>query len=141
MMTKVCIEQYQNDKSHSITIETLKSNIKKQAITLISALTVAGVASPTIGYAGYFYADCAIPSIDAANAYAGSCINVENFPIKSFTAYVESGSCGDGTSAVLNTYTAASCNESTLFESFSVDSKKQCFEADVTLVSLKAECI
>ncbi|KAJ5997828.1 hypothetical protein N7499_005778 [Penicillium canescens] len=112
-----------------------------KAMTLISALTLAGVASPIIGYAGYFYADCAIPSIDSANAYAGSCINVENFPIKSFTAYVESGSCGDGTSAVLNTYTAAGCNESTLFETFSVDSKKQCFEADVTLVSLKTECI
>lgn len=99
------------------------------------------VANPTIGYAGYFYADCAIPSIDTANAYAGSCINVENFPIKSFTAYNESGSCGDGTSAVLNTYTAAGWDESTLFETFSVDSEKQCFEADVTLASLKAECV
>ncbi|KAJ5747117.1 uncharacterized protein N7511_008813 [Penicillium nucicola] len=112
-----------------------------KTITLLSALTVAAVANPTIGYAGYYYADCAVPSIDATNAYAGSCINVENFPIKSFTAYVESGSCADGTSAVLSTYTAASCDESTLFETFSVDSVKQCFEADVTLVSIKAECV
>jgi hypothetical protein len=102
---------------------------------------VAAVANPTIGYAGYFYADCAIPSIDAANVYAGSCVNVENFPIKSFTAYVESGSCADGTSAMLSTYTAAGCDDSTLFETFSVDSEKQCFVADTTLVSVKAECI
>ncbi|KAJ5312170.1 hypothetical protein PENANT_c011G04721 [Penicillium antarcticum] len=112
-----------------------------RTITLLSALTVAAVANPTIGYAGFYYAGCAIPSIDAANAYARSCINVENFPIRSFTAYIESGSCADGTSTVLNTYTAADCDDSTLFETFNVDSKKQCFEADVTLVSIKAECV
>lgn len=104
-------------------------------------LAVAAVANPTVGYAGYFYTNCTNPSIDAANAYAGSCINVEDFPIKSFTAYVETGSCADGTSAVLNTYTASGCDDLTLFETVNVDSEKQCFEADATLVSLKAECV
>ncbi|CAI7625219.1 hypothetical protein N7533_013208 [Penicillium manginii] len=110
-------------------------------ITVLSALAAAAVANPTVGYAGYYFADCATPSIDAANAYAGSCINVENIPIKSFTAYVESGACADGTSAVLNTYTASGCDASTLFETVSVDSVKQCFAADTTLVSLKVECV
>lgn len=108
---------------------------------MLSALAVAAVANPTVGYAGYYFTNCTTPSIDATNAYAGSCINVENFPIKSFTAYVESGACSDGTSPVLNTYTASGCDESTLFETVSVDAEKQCFEADVTLVSLKAECV
>jgi hypothetical protein len=104
-------------------------------------MVVATIANPTVGYAGYFYTNCTVPSIDAANAYAGSCINVENFPIKSFSAYVESGSCADGTSAVLNVYTASGCDDSALYETVSVDSNKQCFEADVTLVSLQAECV
>ncbi|CEJ57931.1 hypothetical protein PMG11_06606 [Penicillium brasilianum] len=108
---------------------------------VFSALAVMAVANPTVGYAGYFYTNCTVPSIDAANAYAGSCINVENFPLKSFTAYVEAGSCSDGTSAVLNTYTASGCDDSTLFGTYSVSGEKQCFEADVTLVSLKAECV
>lgn len=110
-------------------------------MSVFSVLAVVAVANPTIGYAGYFYTDCAAPSVDAGNAYAGSCVNVENFPIKSFSAYVETGSCADGTSAVLNTYTAAGCDDSSLFGTFSVDGEKQCFEADVTLVSLKAECV
>lgn len=114
---------------------------KLKIIAVFSALAVAAVADPTVGYAGYYFADCATPSIDATNAYAGSCINVENIPIMSFTAYVESGACADGTSAVLNTYTASGCDNSTLFGTFSVDSKKQCFEANVTLVSLKTECV
>ncbi|KAJ5097824.1 hypothetical protein N7532_004825 [Penicillium argentinense] len=112
-----------------------------QTVSVLSALAVIATGNPTVGYAGYFYSNCIAPSIDAANAYGGSCINIENFPLKSFTAYVESGSCTDGTSAVLNTYTASGCNYSTLYETVSVESEKQCFEADVTLVSLKAECI
>ncbi|RAH74892.1 uncharacterized protein BO66DRAFT_425281 [Aspergillus aculeatinus CBS 121060] len=113
-----------------------------QTLALVATtLAVAVTANPTVGYAGYFYENCTTPSIDAGNAYAGSCLNVENFPIKSFTAYVESGSCADGTSAVLHTYTASGCDESTLFETVSVDTEKQCFEADVTLVSIKSECV
>ncbi|KAJ5814107.1 uncharacterized protein N7503_000857 [Penicillium pulvis] len=104
-------------------------------------MAVAATANPTIGYAGYFYTNCTVPSIDAANAYAGSCVNVEDFPIKSFTAYVESGSCADGTSAVFNTYTAAGCADSDLSETVSVTTEKQCFEADVTLYSIMAECV
>ncbi|KAJ5371536.1 uncharacterized protein N7496_007628 [Penicillium cataractarum] len=113
----------------------------KKIVTIFAAIAVVAVAEPTIGYAGYFNTNCTAPSIDAANAYAGSCINVENFPIESYSAYVEAGSCADGTSAVLNTYTASGCDDSTLFDTVSVNSEKQCFEADVTLVSLKAECV
>jgi hypothetical protein len=112
-----------------------------KTITILSTLAVAAVANPTVGYAGYFYTNCTTPGIDAANVYAGSCVNVEDFPIKSFTAYIESGSCATGTSVVFNTYSAAGCNDLTLFKTVSVDSEKQCFEADVTLVSLKAECV
>lgn len=104
-------------------------------------MVATAAANPTVGYAAYYYSGCNTTSIDAANAYAGSCINVENFPIKSFTAYVESGACADGTSAVLSTYTEAGCDDSTLYETISVDSEKQCFEVDTTLVSLKTECV
>ncbi|RAL12532.1 uncharacterized protein BO97DRAFT_405469 [Aspergillus homomorphus CBS 101889] len=113
----------------------------KTLTLLATTLAVAVTANPTVGYAGYFYENCTAPSIDAGNAYAGSCLNVENFPIKSFTAYVEAGACADGTSAVLHTYTASGCDESTLYDTVSVDSEKQCFEADVTLVSIKSECV
>ncbi|KAJ5722254.1 hypothetical protein N7488_000289 [Penicillium malachiteum] len=109
--------------------------------SIIAVVAAVAVANPTVGYAGYFYAGCNTTSIDAANAYAGSCINVENFPIKSFSAYVESGACADGTSAVLNTYTASGCDDTTLYSTAAVDSDKQCFEVDTTLVSLKAECV
>jgi hypothetical protein len=104
-------------------------------------MAVAATANPTIGYAAYYYTNCTVPSIDATNAYAGSCVNVEDFPIKSFTAYVESSSCADGTSAVLNTYVASGCDDSDLFETVSVTSEKQCFAADATLYSIKAECV
>jgi hypothetical protein len=119
----------------------INPNIIHQIVSVFSALAVIAAANPTVGYAGYFYTNCTTPSVDAANAYAGSCINVENFPIKSFSAYVETGSCADGTSTVLNIYTASGCDDSSLFGKFSVDGEKQCFEADVTLVSLKAECV
>ncbi|KAJ5682565.1 hypothetical protein N7462_005730 [Penicillium macrosclerotiorum] len=112
-----------------------------QAVSLLSAFLAVAAANPTVGYAGYYFAGCNTTSIDAGNAYAGSCLNVENFPIKSFSAYVESGSCADGTSPVLNTYTASGCDDSTLYETVSVDSEKQCFEVDTTLISIKTECV
>ncbi|KAJ5670178.1 uncharacterized protein N7477_005541 [Penicillium maclennaniae] len=104
-------------------------------------MVVAALANPTIGYAGYFYTNCTSPSIDAANAYVGACINVEDFPIKSFSAYIESGSCSGDTSAVLNIYTASGCDDTTLHDTVSVDTEKQCFEANITLVSLQSECV
>ncbi|KAJ5278846.1 hypothetical protein N7478_004218 [Penicillium angulare] len=109
--------------------------------SIIAAFAAVAVADPTVGYAAYFFAGCNTTSIDAANAYAGSCVNVENFPVKSFTAYVESGACADGTTAVLSTYTASGCDDTTLYETVDVDSDKQCFEIDTTLVSLKTECV
>lgn len=112
-----------------------------QAVTLLSAFLAVAVANPTVGYAGYYRTACNSTSIDAANVYAGTCVNIENFPILSFGAYIESGSCADGTSAIFSTYTASGCDDSTLYETVSVDSEKQCFEADVTLVSLKTECV
>ena len=106
-----------------------------------SMMAATATANPTVGYAAYYFSGCNTTSIDAANAYAGSCVNVENFPIKSFTAYVESGSCADGASAVLNTYTDAGCDDSTLYETVSVNGEERCFEIDTTLVSLKTECV
>ncbi|KAJ5759718.1 hypothetical protein N7520_006874 [Penicillium odoratum] len=89
----------------------------------------------------YYYANCTGPSITAANAYGGACVNIEDFPLKSFTAYIESGSCADGTSAVFNTYTASGCDAADLSLSVDVDTEKQCFEDDATLVSVMAECV
>lgn len=104
-------------------------------------MAVAATADPTIAYAGSFYTNCTAPSVDAASAYAGACVNVEDFPIKSFSAYIQSGSCADGTSAVFNTYTASGCDDSDLSETVSVTTEKQCFEADVTFYSIMAECV
>ncbi|KAJ5176573.1 uncharacterized protein N7482_002450 [Penicillium canariense] len=112
-----------------------------KTVAFFAAFAVVAVANPTVGYAGYYSTDCSSTGYDAASVYAVSCVNIENFPINSFSAYIESGSCADGTSAVLDIYTASGCDDSTLYETVSVDSEKQCFEADVTLYSLKAECV
>ena len=140
MLTKVSVKPVLPHPSSTIFVSTpVLSQI--QTIAILSTLVAAAIANPTIGYAGYFYTNCTAPSIDAANAYAGSCVNVEDFPIKSFSAYIESGSCANGTSAVLNTYTASGCDDSTLYKTVSVDGDKQCYEADITLVSLQVECV
>ncbi|KAJ5894929.1 hypothetical protein N7495_006620 [Penicillium taxi] len=110
-------------------------------ITVLCTLVAAAVATnPTISYGGSFYNDCSSVST-SASVYDGSCVNIENFPLKSFSAYIASGTCPDGTSAVFSTYTASGCDNSTLYEAVSVDSDKQCFEADVTLISLSAACV
>ncbi|KAJ5737074.1 uncharacterized protein N7483_002199 [Penicillium malachiteum] len=111
--------------------------------SIIAAFAAIAVANPTVGYAGYFYAGCNTTTVDLTNAYAGtaSCVNIEDFPIKSFSAYIESGECADGTTAVLSTYTASGCDDTTLYQTVDVTSAEQCFEIDTTFVSVKAECV
>ncbi|OGM40823.1 hypothetical protein ABOM_010548 [Aspergillus bombycis] len=111
-----------------------------KSVTVLPALAMAAMASPLVSYAGYFYENCTGPSITATNVAASFCSNVEDFPIKSFTAYVFSGACDDSKSPVLNVYTASNC-ESGLFDTVSVNAEKQCFEADTTIVSLGVECV
>ncbi|PWY94632.1 hypothetical protein BO94DRAFT_582021 [Aspergillus sclerotioniger CBS 115572] len=116
----------------------MKSVLSKA--TLLALPTLA-LSSPLVSYAGYYFTNCTSPSVTATNVAASYCVNVENIPIKSFTAYVFSGACDDSTTPVLNTYTEAGCAADSLFETVDVDSEKQCFEADVTLVSLGVECV
>ncbi|RAL03903.1 uncharacterized protein BO80DRAFT_462571 [Aspergillus ibericus CBS 121593] len=109
--------------------------------TLLTLPTLA-LSNPLISYAGYYYTNCTSPSVTAANVAASYCVNVEDIPIKSFTAYVFSGACADAsTTPVLHTYTESGCAADSLFETVDVDEEKQCFEADVTLVSLGVECV
>ncbi|KAJ5915128.1 hypothetical protein N7454_011240 [Penicillium verhagenii] len=112
-----------------------------KTIALIASMAVATIANPTITYAGYFDDACSTTTVDLASAYAGACVNIEDFPILSFSAVIASGSCADGTSAVLNTYLASGCDTADLSQTVSVTDVKQCFAADVTLVSISAECV
>ncbi|KAF7592239.1 hypothetical protein BBP40_000440 [Aspergillus hancockii] len=115
-------------------------SILMKPLALLSTLSLGAVATPIVSYAGYYNGNCASPSVTATNIAASYCANVENIPIKSFTAYVFSGACDDGKSPVLNAYTEANC-ESGLFGSRSVSSEKQCFEADTTIVSIGIELL
>ncbi|KAB8247595.1 hypothetical protein BDV35DRAFT_379759 [Aspergillus flavus] len=109
----------------------MKSTLFK-SLAVLPVLSIGAIASPLVSYAGYVYESCTGPSITATNIAATYCANVEDIPIKSFTAYVFSGVCDDAKSPVLNVYTGSNC-ESGLFDTVSVNSEKQCFEADTTI--------
>ncbi|KAB8228443.1 hypothetical protein ETB97_009351 [Aspergillus alliaceus] len=113
---------------------------KVKTLALASFLSMGVMAIPIVSYAGHFYEGCTGPSITATNVAASYCSNVENFPIKSFTAYVSSGACDNAKTPVLNVYTEANCG-SGLFKTVDVGSEKQCIEADTTIVSLGVECV
>ncbi|KAE8155829.1 hypothetical protein BDV40DRAFT_282794 [Aspergillus tamarii] len=117
----------------------MKSALFK-SLAFLPALSMGAMATPLVSYAGYVYESCTGPSITATNIAASYCANVEDIPIKSFSAYVFSGACDDSKSPVLNVYTGANCG-SGLFQTVAVDSEKQCFEADTTIVSLGVECV
>ncbi|KAB8209563.1 hypothetical protein BDV34DRAFT_188594 [Aspergillus parasiticus] len=117
----------------------MKSTLFK-SLAFLPALSMGAMASPLVSYAGYVYENCTGPSITATNIAASYCANVEDIPIKTLTAYVFSGVCDDAKSPVLNVYTGSNC-ESGLFDTVSVDSEKQCIEADTTIVSLGVECV
>ncbi|PYI00088.1 hypothetical protein BO71DRAFT_653 [Aspergillus ellipticus CBS 707.79] len=113
-----------------------------KATLLLTSLTLAA-ATPLVSYAGYYYENCTDPSITTANIARSACVNVENFPINSFTAYIFSGACDDSaTSPVLSVYTASGCSADDLVESVEVTDEKTCFAIDdVTAVSLGVECV
>ncbi|KAE8349777.1 hypothetical protein BDV28DRAFT_163367 [Aspergillus coremiiformis] len=108
-------------------------SILSKSLALLPALCIGAMATPLVSYAGYYYENCTGPSITATNIAASYCANVENIPIKSFTASVFSGVCEDSKSPVLNLYTEANC-QSGLLKTVGVDSKKQCFEVDTTVL-------
>ncbi|KAE8366153.1 hypothetical protein BDV27DRAFT_143872 [Aspergillus caelatus] len=103
-----------------------------KSLAFLPTLSMGAMATPLVSYAGYVYENCTGPSITATNIAASYCANVEDIPIKSFTAYVFSGACDDSKTPVLNVYTGANCG-SGLFQTVAVDSEKQCFEADTTI--------
>ncbi|KAE8404793.1 hypothetical protein BDV37DRAFT_246970 [Aspergillus pseudonomiae] len=91
------------------------------------------MATPLVSYSHYLYENCD-GLITSANLAPSYCVGVENFPIKSFTAYVSSGACDDSKSPVLNIYSGTNC-ESGLVQTVSVNSENQCFAADTTVQS------
>ncbi|PWY88282.1 hypothetical protein BO70DRAFT_359727 [Aspergillus heteromorphus CBS 117.55] len=110
-------------------------------LTFLLPLSLAAT-TPIISYASYSTANCTAPIITTANVAALACVNIEDIPINSFSAYVSSGACEDATtSPLLSLYTEAGCVDGTVVESVGLGAETECFQAQgVTVVSLGVEC-
>jgi hypothetical protein len=68
-------------------------------------------------------------------------VNVADFPTLSYDAYLTGGECADpATSPVITIYGGSSC-ESDPIASFTVGAEAQCFETDITILSLTLACV
>ncbi|KAF4277155.1 hypothetical protein KXW40_006476 [Aspergillus fumigatus] len=114
----------------------------KAVNAVLFALCVTRSVSATlfVNFTNYAAEDCAI-RYGSSMLVPTYCVNIEDFPIKSYGASVSSGECDDSsTSPVLNVFTEAGCNTG-LFNTVALSTEPICINDKTTVLSVSVACV
>ncbi|KAL3456256.1 hypothetical protein BJX64DRAFT_294247 [Aspergillus heterothallicus] len=110
-----------------------------KTLFLAAALSTGALGAVQATFNRYFSEDCS-SALGAATVVEGYCVNLENFPTKSWDASLLSGACEDAAaSPVVKIFTDAGC-ETGLITDATVGAEGQCVDLDATIQSVTLVC-
>ncbi|KAH8423094.1 uncharacterized protein LDX57_000850 [Aspergillus melleus] len=126
--------------SPTSSLNTLLPLVLTFALTTASASASAS-ALATVQFTSYGTPNCASAAIGSARVVSTYCVNIEDFPISSFSASV-SEPCEAGQTAVLRLFGEAGCDEGVLEEvELGTGGEDGCFGFEGTVRSLSVHCV
>ncbi|KAK1145357.1 hypothetical protein N8T08_004232 [Aspergillus melleus] len=120
----------------------LISSLKTLLPLALTLTTTKASALATVQFTSYGAPNCASAAIGSARVVSTYCVNIEDFPIQSFSASV-SESCEAGQTAVLRLFGEAGCDGDTGLEEVELGTGgvDECFGFEGTVRSLSVHCV